>query len=389
MFFIGEKKLVVGCPNLGDVELFRELVSEAFERRWFTNNGELVQRLEAIISNYLGVSHCILVSNATIGLQIAAHELGLSGEVIVPAYTFVATPHSLLWQGIKPRFVDVDPATHLIDVNLIEQAITSKTTGILGVHLWGQPCHPEALQAIADRHNLKLFFDSAHAFACGNDGTKLGSYGECEVFSFHATKFFNTFEGGAITTNDDELALRIRRAINFGFSGLDNVTQLGTNGKMSEIHAAMGIACFKTIGEIIEVNHQHYLHYRKRLSGLSGIRFFNYDKTKDTNYQYVVIEIDSKLARITRDHLMEHLHNKHIYARRYFYPGCHRMAPYGTEAYGDKAIMPQTDLLCERTMLLPTGTGITEADVGRVCDEIEIALCNPAPPPLVHLTTQI
>ena len=364
---------MVGCPNLGDVELFRELVSGAFERRWFTNNGELVQRLEAIISNYLGVRHCILVCNATIGLQVAAHELGLSGEVIVPAYTFVATPHSLLWQGITPRFVDVDPTTHLIDINLIEQAITSKTTGIFGVHLWGQPCHPEALQAIADRHNLKLFFDSAHAFACGNNETMLGSCGECEVFSFHATKFFNTFEGGAITTNDDELALRVRRAINFGFTGLDNVTQLGINGKMSEIHAAMGIACFGSIREIIEVNHKHYLHYRKRLSNLSGIRFFDYDNFSNINYQYVVIEIDAERIGVTRDQIMAHLHANNIYARRYFYPGCHRMAPYGAGIHDDNIIMPQTDLLCGNVLILPTGTGISEAEVTRVCDEIEWA----------------
>lgn len=374
MFSVGEKRLVVGCPNVGDRQVFHQLVDEIFECRWFTNNGELVQRLEATIADYLGLRHCILVCNATIGLQVAAHELGLSGEVIVPAYTFVATPHSLLWQGITPRFVDVDPATHLIDINLIEEAITPSTTGILGVHLWGQPCHPVALQAIADRHNLKLFFDSAHAFACGNDGIKLGSYGECEVFSFHATKFFNTFEGGAITTNDDELALRVRRAINFGFTGLDNVTQLGTNGKMSEIHAAMGIACFNSIGEIIEVNHQHYLHYRKCLSDLPGIRFFDYDNFKDINYQYVIIEIDAEQAGITRDHLMEHLHRNHIYVRRYFYPGCHRMAPYGTETYGDKAIMSQTDLLCRNVMLLPTGTGVTEADVSRVCNAIRFLI---------------
>lgn len=365
------KSLMVGCPNLGDVEHFRELVSEAFERRWFTNNGTLVQQLEATISDYLGVRHCILVCNATIGLQVAAHELGLSGEVIVPAFTFVASPHSLLWQGIKPRFVDVDPVTHLIDIDQIEAAITPQTTGILGVHVWGQPCHPQALQKIADRHNLKLFFDSAHAFACGGNGKMLGSSGDCEVFSFHATKFFNTFEGGAITTNDDALALKIRRSINFGFTGLDNVTQLGTNGKMSEIHAAMGIACFKSIDHIIGVNHQHYLHYRKRLSVLPGVRFFEYDEALITNYQYVVIEIDASIAGISRDQVMAHLHEKHIYARRYFYPGCHRMAPYGTEAYGGPMSMPQTDLLCGNIMLLPTGTGISEADVSRVCDEIE------------------
>jgi dTDP-4-amino-4,6-dideoxygalactose transaminase len=368
------KRLVVGGPNLGNFTKFQELVAEAFERRWFTNHGQIAQRLEAILAEYLEVKHCVLVCNATIGLQVAAHELGLSGEVLVPAFTFVASPHSLLWQKITPRFVDVDPLTHLMDPKLLEAAITEKTTGILGVHLWGQACYSEQLQAIADRHGLKLYFDSAHAFGCSHQGKMLGSFGDCEVFSFHATKFFNSFEGGALTTNDDLLAQKIRRSINFGFIGLDSVAQLGTNGKMSEIHAAMGIACFESLDEIIAVNYEHYLHYRKRLATLKGIRFLEYSDLEKTNYQYVVMEIDSSLAGISRDQIIEHLHSKNIFARRYFYPGCHRMAPYVNDEFCMNQQMPKTDLLCQQVIVLPTGTSMSADDVMRVCDEIE-ALC--------------
>lgn len=362
--------LHVGRPNLGNRKRFFELTNEIFDRCWLTNNGPVVKELEKTLCSHLGVRHCIPVNNATIGLQIAGQALDLTGEVIVPAFTFVATPHSLQWEGITPVFCDIDPTTHQLDPRKVETLITPRTSAILGVHAWGRACCPEDLQQIADRNKLTLYFDAAHAFGCSHSGRFIGNFGRCEVFSFHATKFFNTFEGGAIATNDDELAERIRLMINFGFSGADSVIHLGTNGKMSEVHAAMGLACYETLETILETNSRHYNYYRKELSPLRGVHFHDYDDVERSNFQYVVIEIDPNLAKINRDQLMQSLHAQGIMVRRYFYPGCHKMEPYTTQHPGLLHNLPNTDALCEKVMALPTGTGITEEEVEQVCSAI-------------------
>ena len=365
------KPLLVGRPNLGNREVFDRLVDGIFDRRWFSNNGQIVQELEKRLCDYLGVRHCIPVCNATIGLQIACHALDLKGEVLVPAFTFVATPHSVHWEGLEPVFVDIDPDTHLMDPVKAEALITPRTSAILGVHAWGRACYPERLQEIADRHKLQLYFDAAHAFGCSHCGKKIGNFGRCEVFSFHATKFFNTFEGGAIATNDDELAARMRLMINFGFTGVDSVVHLGTNGKMSEIHAAMGLACFESLDEIVCTNKDHYDHYRKRLSKLPGIRFIDYDDVEESNHQYIAIEVDADRAGCSRDELMHKLHDQKIMVRRYFYPGCHKMEPYQSLYPRLSNQLPMTDALCQKVMILPNGTGVSSDDVDWVCDAIQ------------------
>ncbi|MCB1092541.1 MAG: aminotransferase class I/II-fold pyridoxal phosphate-dependent enzyme [Verrucomicrobiae bacterium] len=366
--------LVVGRPNIGCRIYFNELVDGIFARRWFSNNGQLVKELEQRLCDYLGVKHCIPVCNATIGLQVVCHALGLKGEVLVPAFTFVATPHSVHWEGLEPVFVDIDPTTHLMDPEKAEALITPRTSAILGVHAWGRACEPERLQDLADRHGLELYFDAAHAFGCKHNRLMIGNFGRCEVFSFHATKFFNTFEGGAIATNDDELAARMRLMINFGFTGLDSVVHLGTNGKMSEIHAAMGLSCFEALDDIVATNRGHFNRYRARLSDLPGVSFRDYDDVQKTNYQYVTIEIDGETSGVTRDDVMHALHSRQIMVRRYFYPGCHRMEPYASLYPRLASQLPITDSVCERVLVLPTGTGISTEDVDRVCDAIEAAL---------------
>ncbi|MGI9517092.1 MAG: DegT/DnrJ/EryC1/StrS family aminotransferase [Pirellulaceae bacterium] len=359
--------LHVGCPNLGDQQVFQQLVDEIFERRWFTNNGEVVREFERRLCEYLDVRHCIPVCNATIGLQLACLALELTGEVIVPAFTFVATPHAIRCQGLRPVFADVDRTTHTICPESVQSLISDSTSAILGVHVWGQPCMTERLDDLAEKHGLHVMYDAAHAFGCKHDGKMIGNLGRCEVFSFHATKFFNTFEGGAIATNDDELADRIRKMKNFGFAGPDNVAMLGTNAKMTEICAAMGISVFARLDQILECNRTNYELYKTSLQAISGLRFFTYDHLEQTNWQYIVLEIDERDFGATRDDVFEFLNNHNVRARRYFYPGCHNMEPYCSENSTQKHL-DQTDWLCKRALCLPTGSAVTPKDVERICD---------------------
>lgn len=370
------EKLHVGRPNIGDRQQFMERVADILDRRWLTNNGTYVQELERRLGEFLGVKHCIAMCNATIALEITIRALGMAGEVIVPSFTFIATPHSLQWQQITPVFCDIDPATHSIDPAKIESLITPRTTGIIGVHLWGKPCAVERLAEIAQRRNLRLLFDSAHAFGCSHGGNMIGGFGNAEVFSFHATKFFNTFEGGAVTTNDDELAARIRLMKNFGFAGYDNVTYIGTNGKMSEVSAAMGLTSLEQIDLLIDTNRRNYQAYAKGLTGLDGIRLVPYAENEKSNYQYVVLEIDAEQAGIERDVLLQILQAENIMARRYFYPGCHRMEPYRSYFPHSGLLLPETEKLVTRVMSLPNGTTVTEQDILTICSIISSVLKN-------------
>ena len=254
--------LHVGGPNIGDRASLLQRINDMLDRRWLTNNGPYVQELEQRIVSLLGVKHCIATCNGTVALELAIRAVGLTGEVIIPSFTFIATPHALQWQEIAPVFCDVDPRTHTINPWRIEEMITPRTSGIIGVHVWGQPCDVEALTEIARKHNLKLLFDASHAFGGSQLGRMIGNFGEAEVFSFHATKFFNTFEGGAIVTNKDELAAKIRLMKNFGFAGYDNVIYIGTNGKMSEVSAAMGLTSLESLDNFISINYRNYKQYQ-------------------------------------------------------------------------------------------------------------------------------
>lgn len=267
--------LHVGRPNIGDRDRLLQRFNDMLDRRWLTNNGPFVQEFEKRIAEMIGVKHCIAICNATVGLEIAIRALGFEGEVIVPSFTFIATAHALQWQEITPVFCDIDPATHNIDPAKVERMITPKTSGILGVHVWGRACDTEALDKIARKHNLKLLFDAAHAFGCSHQGRMIGNFGGAEVFSFHATKFLNSFEGGAIVTNDDDLAQKIRWMTNFGFSGYDRVDYLEINGKMTEVCAAMGLTSLEDIDNIIAANHRNLKPTRTRCPGFPASASFN------------------------------------------------------------------------------------------------------------------
>ncbi len=369
-------KLHVGRPNIGDRNRLLERINDILDRRWLTNNGIYVQEFEQRIAELVGTKHCIATCNATVALEIAIRATELKGEVIMPAFTFIATAHALQWQEITPVFCDVESSTHNIDPLKIEQMITPRTTGILGVHLWGRACNIEALSKIAQDHNLKLMFDASHAFGCSHDGQMIGSFGDAEVFSFHATKFLNSFEGGAIVTNNDDLAAKIRLMKNFGFAGNDNVVYIGTNGKMHEISAAMGLTGLDSMKDFIEINYQNYKQYQKELSRINGIKITNYNETEANNYQYIVLEIDKEVFGISRDKLIEILVAENIMARRYFYPGCHRMEPYHSYFPHNKTLLPETDQLSTKVMSLPTGTAVSLLDISKICQVIEFVREN-------------
>ena len=372
-----EQQLHVGRPNIGNRQAFLKYAEEIFDRGWLTNNGPLVQELERRIASYHNVRHCVAMCNGTVALEIAIRALGLEGEVIVPSYTFIATAHALHWQAITPVFADIDAVTHNLDPAAVRRMITPRTTGIIGVHLWGRCAPVDELQAIADEYGLKLMFDAAHAFGCSCKGRMIGSFGACEVLSFHATKFFNTSEGGAVLTNDDQLAEAMRLMRNFGFSGLDKVIHPGTNGKMMELAAAMGLVNLEAIDNIIEVNRRNHQTYLKVFSSLPGISLLGYDETERNNYQYVVIEVDESCA-VTRDQIIDVLHAENIRARRYFWPGCHKMQPYRDLYPHAGLLLSNTQKVADRVMVLPTGTAIDSEIINDIVAVIRVLVENQA-----------
>ncbi|MFA5160823.1 MAG: DegT/DnrJ/EryC1/StrS family aminotransferase [Elusimicrobiales bacterium] len=371
-----DKPLHVGRPNVGDRVSFLKRVGEIFDNRWFSNDGPMLKEFEGKVAAELGVKHCVAVCNATVALEIAMRAAGLKGEALVPAFTFIATAHALQWQEITPVFCDIDPATHNIDPARLEKMITPRTTGIVGVHCWGRPCDIDALTAIARKHKLTLLFDAAHAFGCSYKGKMIGNFGLAEVFSFHATKFFNTFEGGAITTNDDAFADKIRLMRNFGFSGYDNVIYIGTNGKMTEICAAMGLSSLENLHRILEINRRNYLCYKKHLAGIKGVKFIDYDLSGKCNCQYMAAEVDEAAAGISRDALLKILQAENVLARKYFFPGCHRMEPYRSLFPHAGLLLPDTEELARRILILPTGETIGEPEIAAICGVIRLAVEN-------------
>jgi dTDP-4-amino-4,6-dideoxygalactose transaminase len=368
--------LHVGRPNIPDRKLLLDRINDILDRRWLTNNGPYVREFEKKIAEFTGARHCICMCNGTVALEIAIRAAGLTGEVIVPSFTFIATAHALQWQEITPVFCDIDPKTHNLDPDCVEKLITPRTTGIIGVHLWGRPCNVERLQEIARGRGLKLLFDAAHAFGCSCKGRMVGNFGNAEVFSFHATKFLNSFEGGAIVTNDDELAGKIRLMKNFGFAGLDRVIYIGTNGKMNEISAAAGLTGLEGIDEVVTANRRNYRQYRRQLGGLPGFGIMAYNEKERCNYQYVVIVIDERTVGISRDDLVRILREENVLARRYFFPGAHKMEPYRSYFPNAGILLPETERLAGQIISLPTGTSVDKEDITKVCELIKFMAAN-------------
>ena len=370
------EKLYVGRPNLCSREMLHQTLDQIFDNRWLTNDGPFLRRFEARLQEYLGVRHVIAVCNATIGLQMIYRALGRSRsdrkKAFMPSFTFIATAHAWEWEGGLPVFCDVDPDRHLLSPAEVEARLDPDAALLVAVHTWGQPCQVERLEAISRLHNIPLVFDSAHAFSNYSGSRRIGGFGDAEVFSFHATKFFNTFEGGAITTNNDALAAELRYMRNFGFSGYDQVSHLGTNGKMQEISAAMGLCLLDEIDRLLETNRRNYQSYLAAFQNCPGISILQLEQPERLNCQYIVGTLASYLPIGTRDLLVDVLWAENLIARKYFHPGCHRAAPYASRR--PAPVLPVTEDLCQRVVVFPTGTAVQPDNIQQIAECVRFLL---------------
>jgi dTDP-4-amino-4,6-dideoxygalactose transaminase len=338
---------VFGKPNVAPTAAFMERVEAVMSSGWLTNNGPQVRELEANIADFLSVKHVVLVTNATIGLQIALRALVSAGEVIMPSFTFAATSQAATWCGYTPKFVDIDPSSQQLDISKIEAAITPQTRAILPVHMWGEACDVRAIQEIANKHGLKVIYDAAHAFGSTYGDIPIGGFGDAEVFSFHATKCFNTVEGGAITTNCDETAERLRQVRAFGMTPC-GVDAIGTNGKMSELHAAHGLSLLPELPAIIRWNNHILDVIEASFSGIDGLRIVPTRYRGKTNGQYAILQLTRHADH--RDALIESLKRRGIHCRPYFTPPCHLHT-----GCKDAGHLPHTEFAAASTIAIPSG----------------------------------
>jgi len=323
-----EKPVWVTKPYLPPLEEFQEYLRDIWDSRWLTNNGKYHQALEKALCEYLGVKYISLFSNGTLALVTALQALRITGEVLTTPFSFVATTHALWWNNIKPVFVDIEPDTFNLDPNKIEAAITPKTTAILPVHVYGNPCHVESIKEIADTYGLRVIYDACHTFGVTINDIPILKYGDLAVMSFHATKVYTTFEGGAIVCHEEATKKRIDNLKNFGFAGETTVVAPGINAKMNEFQAALGLLQLKHIDKVIEQRKLIAQQYREGLKNISGLRYL--DDTLGTKhcYSYFPILIDKKKFSKTRDELYEELKRHNIFGRRYFYPLISQFSTY-------------------------------------------------------------
>ena len=360
-------KINVTQPDLPPLEEFQEYLKQIWESKRITNNGPFHQQLEKELCEYLGVKYISLFSNGTLALVTALQALKIRGEVITTPYSFVATTHSLWWNNIKPVFVDVDPVYGDIDPAKIEAAITPRTTAILPVHVYGNPCNMEAIQQIAETYNLKVLYDAAHAFGVKYKGESVLNYGDMSVLSFHATKVFNTFEGGAIVCHDEKTKRHIDDLKNFGFRGETTVVAPGINAKMNEVQAAMGLLQLKYIDKNLQKRKDIARQYRKLLYDLPGLRFMEDMSKVQHCYSYFPVFIDGKKFGKSRDALYEKLKEHNIYTRRYFYPLISQFPTYSGLESAKPGKMPVAEKIAEEVICLPIYPGLRTETVQFIC----------------------
>lgn len=369
-----KKQITVTSPLLPPLEEFIPYLHKIWDSKWITNMGQFHQQLEEALCDYLGVKYISIFTNGTLPLITALQALEIKGEVITTPYSFVATTHSLWWNGIKPVFVDIDPITCNIDPNKIEAAITPQTTAIMPVHVYGTPCDMDAIQAIADKHGLKVIYDAAHAFGVKQNGKSVLTAGDMSTLSFHATKVYNTIEGGALVCNDAETKKRIDYLKNFGFEDETIVVGPGINGKIDEVRSAYGLLNLKQVDNAIEIRKNIVQQYRNALQGISGISFMNDIEGVRHNYAYFPIFVDAEKYGMTRDELYFKMKTENILGRRYFYPLISTFSTYKDLESSNPKNLPVSVKMADSVICLPIHTELTDADLERILSVIK--LCN-------------
>ena len=365
------KLLTVTSPLLPDLQEFESLLEDIWKRKWLTNNGHYHQELEKALSDYLGVPYLSLFTNGTLPLITALQALRITGEVITTPYSFVATTHSIWWNGLKPVFVDVEEKTGNIDPDKIEAAITPQTTAIMPVHVYGTPCNTKRIQEIADRYGLKVIYDAAHAFGVTVNGKSILENGDMSTLSFHATKVYNTVEGGALICHDKATKKRIDYLKNFGFADEVTVVAPGINSKMDEIRSAFGLLNLKQVDDSISRRKHIAELYRIALKEIPGIRFLKDIEDVRHNYSYFPIFIKEKEYGISRDALYEKLKENNIYGRRYFYPLISNFPMYRGLDSAKPENLPVATKLADQVLCLPIYSDLTDDDIERVIDLIK------------------
>ena len=365
-----KKTITVTSPLLPSLDDFMPYLQDIWNRKWLTNNGHYHQELEKALCEYLKVPYISLFTNGTLPLMCALQALRITGEVITTPYSFVATTHSLWWNGIKPVFVDIDPETCNLDPDKIEAAITPKTTAIMPVHVYGKPCDTERIQEIADKYGLKVIYDAAHAFGVEVNGKSILEAGDMSTLSFHATKVYNTVEGGALICHDEQTKKRIDYLKNFGFAGETTVIAPGINGKMDEVRSAIGLLNLKQVDAAIEARHQVANRYREALCGVKGIRVMEDMPGVRHNYSYFPMFIDAEEYGMTRDELYFKMKENNVLGRRYFYPLISEFSTYrGLESAWPENL-PVAKRIADSVICLPMYYGLKEEEIDRVIEQI-------------------
>ncbi len=359
---VDKNQITVTSPLLPDLEEFNGLLREIWDSKWITNNGSFHRRLEAALCEYLKVPYISLFTNGTLPLLTALQALRITGEVITTPYSFVATTHSIWWNNCKPVFVDIDPTTGNIDPDKIEAAITPQTCAIMPVHVYGQPCDTKRIQEIADKYGLKVIYDAAHAFGVQVNGESVLNAGDLSTLSFHATKVFNTIEGGAMVMHDAETKKRIDYLKNFGFAGETTVVGPGINSKMDEMRSAYGLLNLKQVDSAIEARHTVAIRYRDALRDVPGITFFDDIPGVRHNYAYFPIFVDAEKYGMTRDELYFKMKEKGVLGRRYFYPLISSFSTYSGLPSAAPENLPQAHKMADSVICLPMHHELKERD---------------------------
>ena len=367
---MNEKQITVTAPLLPDLDEFNVLLKEIWDSKWITNNGSFHKQLEKELAEYLKVPYISLFTNGTLPLLTALQALRITGEVITTPYSFVATTHSIWWNGCKPVFVDIDPATGNIDPDAIEAAITNKTTAIMPVHVYGKPCDVKRIKEIADKYGLKVIYDAAHAFGVEVDGESILNAGDMSTLSFHATKVYNTIEGGALVMHDEETKKRIDYLKNFGFAGETTVIAPGINSKMDEMRAAYGILNLRQVDAAIEARHKVAIMYREALRPVEGITFMDDMPGVKHNYSYFPIFVDAEKYGMTRDELYEKMGSHNVLGRRYFYPLISTFSTYRGLPSAAPENLPKAHQIADSVICLPMHHELSVRDVDRVLELI-------------------